>query len=153
MIHVSSLCDCIGWSDGNYQTLPVQEAPTVPDLVALPVLRERPQVLLELPHRLPVCHALQVAMHLALDPLAARCVHLEGTHLALDQQAAPYALRGLSRVLLELPPRLCVCLALQVAMHLALDHLVAHYVHLEATHLALDQQAARYALRGLPRVP
>jgi hypothetical protein len=91
-------------------------------------------------------------MHLVLDHLAARYVHLEATPLAVDQEAAPLALQELFRVQQEPPHRPPVCLALQGVMHLALDHLVARYVHLVATPLALDQAAVRLVLREPPQV-
>ncbi len=96
--------------------------------------------------------ALQGATHLTLDHLAAHYVHLEAIHLAVDQEAAPLALQELLRLQQEPPPHRPVCLALQGATPLALDHPAARYVHLAATHLAVDQTAVIYALREPPQV-
>lgn len=91
-------------------------------------------------------------MPLALDHQAARCVQLAATPLAVDHQAVPRALREPPQMLLE--PSLCrpVWHALQEVMLLALDHPAARYVHLEPTHLAVDQAAVLYALREPPQV-
>ncbi len=100
-----------------------------------------------------MCFALQGATLPNRDLKHVRCVPQEATVLgAGDQLAVLYALRELPQVQQEPPHRRPVCHALQGVMPLSLDHLAARYVHLAATHLAVDQEAVLYALREPPQV-